>query len=55
MRLDKNKYDFYLDNPVKIEPATANEKPMPKMTKFLKPLISLYRIIPHKAAIADGP
>jgi len=46
---------IHLESPVNIEPARANKKPIPNMTKFLIPLISLYKTIPQSDAIALGP
>lgn len=41
--------------PHKTEPAMANANPTPSMRKFGKPLISLYKMMPHRADTADGP
>lgn len=45
----------YLEMPHKMLPATANKNPHPSKTKFLFPFISLNKITPHIAEIADGP
>jgi hypothetical protein len=41
--------------PHKMLPATARAKPHPSKHKFLFPFISLNKITPQIAEIADGP
>ena len=44
-----------MEIPHKMLPATARAKPHPSKTKFLVPFISLNKITPHIADIAEGP
>ena len=45
----------HFEIPHKIDPTNAHAKPKPRIMKLFLPFISLYKNIPHKADIADGP
>jgi hypothetical protein len=50
-----NRQKSYFEIPQSTEPVIANAKPQAKMRKLRRPLISLYKTMPHRADMADGP